>query len=187
MKYAAHEKAAYSCRQTGYWPNSRPKKITLTPNGRKINRLNTWAKITNSTPCKRWQKLTHSHQEIELMHDRLTWDYWCNPANMYKLQNIFIFAKHICIVAIVQYGQYTQYTISLGLLSCEDWGRLLLMPNATRLIVFRDPSNVIRVMDFLHTIHGVWSSANNPAQSMNHTSLHTAAFTSSDCTLTLTL
>ena len=100
------------------------------------------------------QKLAHSHQEIELMHERLTWDYCCDPANMYKLQNIFIFAKHICIVAIVQYGQHTQYTISLGLLSCEDWGKLLLMPNATRLIVFRDRSNVIRVMVFLHTIHG---------------------------------
>ena len=107
------------------------------------------------------QKLAHSHQEIELMHERLTWDYCCDPANMYKLQNIFIFAKHICIGAIVQ---YRQYAISLGLLSCEDWGKLLLMPNATRLIVFRDRSNVIRVMDSLHTIHRVWSSANTSAR-----------------------
>ena len=83
---------------------------------------------------------------------------------MHKLQNIFIFAKHSRIVALVQHGQYTQYTISLGLLSCEDWGKLLLMPNATRLIVFRDRSNVIRVMDSLHTIHGVWSSANTRAR-----------------------
>ena len=120
------------------------------------------------------QKLAHSHQEIELMHERLTWDYCCDPANMYKLQNIFIFAKHICIGAIVQ---YRQYAISLGLLSCEDWGKLLLMPNATRLIVFRDRSNVIRVMVFLHTIHGVWSSANtcgpnNESYKSAHCCLH---------------
>ena len=89
--------------------------------------------------------------------------------------NCIIFAKHFCIGAIVQ---YRQYAISLGLLSCEDWGKLLLMPNATRLIVFRDRSNVIRVMVFLHTIHRVQTPA---AQTMNHTSLHTAAFTSADC------
>ena len=89
---------------------------------------------------------------------------------MYKLQNIFIFAKHICIVAIVQYGQYTQYTISLGLLSCEDRGKLLLMPNATRLIVFRDPSNVIRVMGFL--VQCKQPRPNNESYKSAHCCLH---------------
>ena len=30
-----------------------------------------------------------------------------------------------------------------------------VLPGGTRLIVFRDPSNIIRIMDFLHTIHVV--------------------------------
>ena len=38
------------------------------------------------------EKLTHSHQEIGLMHERLTCDNCCNPANIYAQ-----ITKHIYI------------------------------------------------------------------------------------------